>query len=159
MAETNPKVMALVAASIKKSPDASTEELQRAAAKKFPSVGKLSRRQFNARYALQVRRKLPSVKRKAARKAAAKRAAAGEPTPPKQAKRRARGTARRAAAAVAAVGRPKSKAEERTADRDAIRHQFLRFASDITAAEGRNDLVKVLANVDKYVDAVVKAAS
>ena len=42
-------------------------------------------------------------------------------------------------------------------DREAVRAQFLKFASDITAAETRRDLVRVLANVDKYVDAVVKA--
>jgi hypothetical protein len=42
-------------------------------------------------------------------------------------------------------------------DRDEVRAQFLSFASDIAAAEARKDLVKVLANVDKYVDAVAKA--
>ena len=43
-------------------------------------------------------------------------------------------------------------------DREAIRATFLRFASDLTAAEARKDLVRVLAGVDQYVDRVVRAA-
>ena len=43
-------------------------------------------------------------------------------------------------------------------DREAIRATFLRFASDLTAAEARKDLVRVLAGVDRYVDQVVRAA-
>jgi hypothetical protein len=41
--------------------------------------------------------------------------------------------------------------------RDAIRGALLRFASDLSAAQERHDLVKVLANVDQYVDEVLEA--
>jgi hypothetical protein len=160
VADTNDKVMALVTAELQKNPAATTEELQNAAKKKFPSAGKLSKRQFNARYALQIKRKLPAAKRTAATKAPAKKAPARKATT-RKAPSRATATkaARRAAAAVAAATSRRATPAASGADRDAIRQQFLRFASDITAAEGRNDLVKVLANVDKYVDAVVKAAT
>lgn len=44
------------------------------------------------------------------------------------------------------------------ANRDAVRDTFLRFASELSAAEERKDLVHVLSKVDQYVDEVVKAA-
>ena len=44
------------------------------------------------------------------------------------------------------------------ANRDAVRGALLQFASDLSAAEERKDLVKVLARVDDYVDEVLKAA-
>ena len=152
MADNSGKVLALVEAELEKNPSATTEELQNAAKKKYPSAGKLSKRQFNARYALQIKR------RKKGGKAKKKVTAAKAP-----AKRRTR----RAAAAVKKVAarapRPRRAAKAPAAassgvDRDAVRQQFLRFASDLTAAESRGDLIRVLANVDKYVDAVAKAA-
>ncbi len=42
--------------------------------------------------------------------------------------------------------------------REAVRSTFLSFATDLTAAEDKQDLVKVLAGVDRYVDDVLKAA-
>ncbi len=35
----------------------------------------------------------------------------------------------------------------------------MEFASDLAAAEGRSDIVRVLAEVDRYVDAAIKAAT
>lgn len=143
MADNSDKVLALVEAELKKNPKATTEELQNAAKKKYPSAGGLTKRQFNARYALQIKRRKP-----------------------KQAKAPARRKPRRAAAAIkkAATKAPRARraasapASSSGVDRDAVRAQFLRFASDVTAAESRGDLVKVLASVDKYVNAVEKAA-
>ncbi|MFW6206322.1 MAG: hypothetical protein ACOC5J_00140 [Gemmatimonadota bacterium] len=43
--------------------------------------------------------------------------------------------------------------------RDKIRAAFLDFATDLTSAEQRSELVSVLAEVDKYVDQVVKTVS
>lgn len=51
--------------------------------------------------------------------------------------------------------RRRRKAE---ADRQAIRDVLLRFARDVTAAEGSAELIDALAAVDDYVDEVVKAA-
>jgi len=46
----------------------------------------------------------------------------------------------------------------RAARREAVRDALLRFASDLSAAEERKDLVKLLAEVDKYVDDVLEAS-
>lgn len=43
-------------------------------------------------------------------------------------------------------------------NREAVRDAFLRFASELSAAEERKDLVNVLSKVDQYVDEAVKAA-
>jgi len=43
--------------------------------------------------------------------------------------------------------------------RDQVRAIFLRFAEDLSGADQRSDLVRVLASVDQYVDEAVKAAS
>ena len=157
MADNNDKVLALVEAELKRNPSATTQELQDKAKKKYPSAGKLSKRQFNARFALQIKRRKPGGAANKTRKkatATARRAVATAKKAAAKAARPARGRrpgrpAKAASAAPAATSSP---------DRDAIRQQFLRFASDITAADTRGDLVKVLANVDKYVAAVVKVA-
>lgn len=150
MADNKEKILGMVEAALKKNPAATTEELQNQVKKKYPSVAPLTKRQFNARYVLQIKRRKPGAgaKKKPAAKAAPKkprtrRAAAAGKKPGRP--RRARRTAAPAPAAGPSV------------DRDEVRAQFLRFASDIAAAEARKDLVKVLANVDKYVDAVAKA--
>lgn len=145
MADDQDKILALVEAELKKNPEATTGELQDAAKKKFPSVGRLTKRQFNARYPLQIkRRKTSSAGKKKTTRTRTKRAASAV-------KKAASKTPRRRRSAPVAPARE-------GADRDAIRQQFLRFASDITAAESRRDLVRVLASVDKYVEAVAKAA-
>jgi len=53
-----------------------------------------------------------------------------------------------------------SRRTRRTAQnrRDAVRETFLRFAADLSAADERKDLVRVLAQVDGYVDDAMKAA-
>jgi len=133
MAETNPKVMKAVAAAIKKDPEVTNGDLFEQAKSMDPEIGSLSRRQFNARYTLQVKRKLPGAGKKS--RAARKRA-------PTAAGLR-RGFGKRAGAGP---------------DRDAIRAALLAFASDLTAADERKDLVKVLANIDRYVDRIAKVS-
>lgn len=60
----------------------------------------------------------------------------------------------------AAGRRPQRRRRTRRAEpnREAVRESFLRFASELSAAEERKDLVQVLSKVDQYVDEVVKAA-
>ena len=53
----------------------------------------------------------------------------------------------------------KQKAGVDGARREKIRELFLDFASDLTSAEQRSELVKVLAGVDSYVDRVIETAS
>ena len=133
MAETNPKVLKAVAAAIKKDPEITNVDLFEQATKMDPEIGKLSRRQFNARYTLQVKRKLPGAGKKSR-------------------------AARRRTAAASAPRRGLLKRAKAGPDRDAIRTALLAFASDLTAADERKDLVKVLANIDRYVDRIVKVS-
>ncbi len=68
MAESNPEVMKMIEAELKKNPDISNPELLEKAKKIDKGVGKLSPRQFNAMYPLQVKRAMkPARPRKRAR--------------------------------------------------------------------------------------------
>lgn len=65
MAEANPKVMKMIEAELKKDPDIANPELFEKAKAIDKSVAKLSARQFNAMYPLQVKRAMkPSRPRK-----------------------------------------------------------------------------------------------
>lgn len=68
MADIDPKVMEAVEKELKKNPDASVDELLDVAAKVNKSVTKLTKRQFHARYPLQVKRRLNPPKRSDKRK-------------------------------------------------------------------------------------------
>ena len=124
MAKIDEKVMSLVEQELEKKPDASVDELYDKAVKVEKSIGSLTKRQFNARYPLQVKRRKggTSGRKKKSRK--------------RSASRRKKSTTNGA--------------------REAVRGVFLRFASDLAAAEARKDVVEVVASVDKYVDEVLK---
>jgi hypothetical protein len=130
MAEINEKVMEFVKEALDKRPKISLDELFERAKELSDDVAELSKRQFNARYPLQVKRRLAQATR--GKGSGRKRTAA--------AKRRSRSAAA-------------AKAE---ASRAAIRQVLLRFAADLAGAEERKDLVKVLGDVDRYVDEVFK---
>lgn len=127
MAEIDGKVLDAVEAALKEDPKATVDELLQVALKVNPSLAQLSKRQFHARYPLQVKRKL---------------------SPPKPRRPRRKGGSKRGGRGAA----PDSS------HRDAVRGIFLRFASDLAAAEERKDVVKVVAGVDRYVDEALKAA-
>jgi hypothetical protein len=129
VAKTDEKVMAFVRETLDKSPRIKLEELFERAKEVSTGVAELGKREFNARYPLQVKRRLALASRP---KGSGKKRAAGGPR------------SRRAAAA---------KAE---ASRIAVREVLVRFATDLAGAEERKELVKVLANVDRYVDDVLK---
>lgn len=135
MAEVDPKVMDFVEKTLKENPSIELEDLFRMARKVSDSIQDLSRRQFNARYPLQVkRRRAQAVRKKTGHEK-------GSPAP-----RRARA---RKAGTPSPSGGP----------RDTVRGVLLQFATDITAAEERKELVRVLANVDRYVDRVLQGLS
>lgn len=129
MAKTDEKVMSLVEEELEKNPDASVDQLYEKAKDAHPSVGELSKRQFNARYPLQVKRRK------------------SQPSPGTTRTRRR--TTRKSTSPRTRTGNGGS--------RDRVRETFLRFASDLVAAEERKDLVEVLAGVDHYVEEVLKA--
>lgn len=128
MAKNEQKVMAFVEKELAANPGISTTALFEKAKKLDAGIAELSIRQFNARYPLQIKRRLSQ-------------AAGGGRT--------ARRGARRG-------GRRSKVAQEQ--QRAAVREVFLRFASDLTSAEARKDLVAVLAQVDGYVADAMKAA-
>lgn len=137
MANNDDKVMAAVESALKKNPDATVDELFDMAKGINSSVGKLSKRQFHARYPLQVKRRSGRSAKKPKKKAARKKAAP----------RRTRSRAKKAAPVANGPSR------------DSVRKIFLRFASDLAAAEARKDVVKVVAGVDRYVNDVIKATA
>jgi len=125
--------MKFVEDTLKKSPKIQLDELFQRTKKVSSSIGRLSKRQFNARYPLQVKRRRAQATR-------AKGAGRKKSDPPR--------------------GRPPKKPSIQSgAPRDAVRQVFLQFAIDIVAAEERKDLVKVLAGVDHYVDQVLKGVA
>ncbi len=135
MAKTDEKVMNLVENELEKNPDISVEDLYEKAKANSPSVGELTLRQFNARYPLQVKRRRSRKK-------------SPGPTRRRQSTPKPAGKARQ-------KKRPEPEVER--GERERVRKTFLRFASDLAAAEERKDLVDVVANVGAYVDQVLKA--
>lgn len=134
-AKTDDKVMALVEQELKKKPEATVDELYDKAKSADKSVGKLTKRQFNARYPLQVKRRQGGMSKKGGRKRA--------------------GTTRKAKAAKGRRSRTPSSGN----GREAVRSIMMKFASEMASAEARKDLVQFLAGIDRYVDDVMKAAT
>jgi len=133
MAEANPKVMEMVRDELEKNPDVSNPELFEKAKGIDKNVSKLSARQFNATYPLQVKRSTKPRKRATSRKGGGTRKAASKP-------------------------RSQSPAPAANGGRDKVRKLLLELARDIANAQGKGDVVDVVAGIDRYVDRVVKAA-
>lgn len=134
MAERNEQVMEMVARELDRNSGIGSSRLHRMAIEIDPSMSELSLRQFHARYPLQIQ-------------AARKRAQGG-------------GTRRRAKRQRAPQGARRTQTSAAPASsRDAIRSVFLQFANDFADAKSRSDVVRVLSNVDAYVDRVEKAVT
>lgn len=130
MADANPKVMKMIEAELKKNPDTSNADLFEKSKKIDKGVEKLSPRQFNAMYPLQVKRALKPRKR----------------------------TTKRAKAPRSKTGRSGRSAPKAGGDsRGRVRTVLLDLAKDIANAQGKGDVVDVVAGIDRYVDRVVKA--
>jgi len=165
MEESKEKVQARLREVLDERPDASTDELQDEARQVDPSLGSLSRRQFNAGYVLPVKRERAPADRpkpaRAARGTKKKGARRGKKAPPaaaapasEQGTRRRRGSRAAAAEATAAPATGGSAGGER----DRVREVLLRFARDLTAAESRSQIIDVLAALDSYADDVLRSA-
>lgn len=164
MAETNPKVMAMIEAELARDPSISNDELLAKAKKIDRSVGNLSARQFNARYPLQVKRRKDGSKparKKPTGRAKKKASRAGKPSGAGKTTRAA--TSRRPGRKKAASGatrRPRSTAAPASGgDREAVRKILLDYAKKVSAADSMTDMVDLVMDVDRYVDRVMKAAS
>ena len=125
VAESEDKIMQFVEEALEKNPDIVVKDLYAEVQSTFPEAAELSLRQFNARFPLQVKRRKNRGKG------------------PKKSKPRKKRPAQASARA--------EKAGKST-DRDRFRSAFLSFAMALTAAEEKKDLVKVLANIDRYID-------
>jgi len=135
VAEVDEKVMSFVERILDENPGIELADLYEEAQEVSDSVRHLSKRQFNARYPLQVKRR-----RSQALRAAGATSGQREGWP--------------------ASGRPLARVSGASqASRESVRQVLLQFATDIAGAEERKDLVRVLANVDRYVDQVLKGAS
>lgn len=164
MAETNPKVMAMIEAELAKDPSISNDELLAKAQKIDRSVGGLSARQFNARYPLQVKRRKDGPKparKKPAGRARKKASKAGKATGTGKAARAGSSRKpRRKKAASGATRRPRTTAAPASGgDREAVRKILLDYAKKVSAADSMTDMVDLVMDVDRYVDRVMKAAS
>lgn len=149
MAEVNAKVMEMVKSELKKNPDISNKELLQKATSIDKSVGKLSARQFNATYPLQVKRAMAPPRKRSAKKRGKKSATKRSGG--------ARASGKRGAGRKAAKGRAAAPAGGSNS-RDQVRKVLVQLARDV--AEGdRGALVEVAAGIDRYVDRVLKATS
>lgn len=170
MAEASAKVMDMVQSELKKNPDISNRELREKAVSIDKGVEKLSARQFNATYPLQVKRSMAPPRKRTAKKrgkaagtrrgkgrAAASGSRAGS-------KARAAGDAGSGTASTGKRGGRTTQAGRRAGAsggsdaRDQVRKVLVQLARDV--AEGdRGALVEVAAGIDRYVDRVIKATS
>ena len=139
------KVMQFIEKELKINPKATAKELQQKAKAVSEAVGKLSVRQFHAKYPLQVRRKLAPKKPRRAAAKKPRRAAAKKP--------------RRAAAKRPSRAAPKARAARGQVNREAIRNTLMTFAKDVSAAEGKSETIAVLGKLDNYIDAIIRATT
>jgi hypothetical protein len=152
VAKTDEKALAAVEEELKRNPEATLDELWAKAKQATPAVGRLDRRQFNARYPLQVKRRLQAASGKRRRRKGGRKGGAVAVAGLRRGPGRPKGSGRkgRRAAAQANAGDP--------AARDAIRQALIGFATDVLgAADKPQQLIKTLTGVDSYVDRVTKA--
>jgi hypothetical protein len=142
MADRNAKVQELIREQLEKNPDASTQELQKAAGAVDSSVGELSLRQFNAGYVL------PLKRRKGGGKRQPRRAAKG---------RGGKGQKQQAAAPAPAAPARRPARASNGSERDRVRGVLLQFARDFSEAESRSAIVGVVSDLDRYVDQILAA--
>ncbi len=158
-AKKGDKVMQLVETELKINPKATAKELQQKAKAVSAAVGKLSVRQFHSKYPLQVRRKLAPKKPRRAAPKKPRRAAPKKPrrAAPKKPRRAAPKKPRRAAPKMPRRAAPKARAARGQVNREAIRNTLMTFAKDVSAAEGKSETIAVLGNLNKYIDAIIRA--
>lgn len=111
-----------------------------------PAMEGVDRRQFNARYPLQIKRREMGPRPPRA-------------SGPPRARRRARSRDGAAPGPVAAGAPAPPISILRTMARDGVRDVLLRFAQDLANAESRGELVGVVAAVDQYVDQILGMGS
>lgn len=169
MAQRNEKVFARVRQELANNPNLGSKELYDLAQGVEKSIGQDSLQQFHARYVLPIKREKGGQRkakatakatpgkgrRKAAAAAPSKRAAAK----PAEAARPAAATPSAPAAPRGRKPRRSSSAPASASNRSQVRALLLQFAQELTDADSRSSLVKVLGKVDSYVDRIAPAQS
>lgn len=145
MAEANPNVMQMVESELKKNPDISNKELLEKARTIDKSVEKLSARQFNATYPLQVKRSMKPARKRTGGKRG------------KAAGKGSRGGRGRGPAAGGGTGSSRGR-QAGEASRDQVRKVLVELARDVAQGD-RGALVEVAAGIDRYVDRILKATA
>lgn len=130
VSEKKQQVMEMVEKELDKDPDVTLDALFERALEIDSSLGKLDKRQFHARYPLQVKR----------------RNAPDRPRKPRATRKRRKSSGGDAAGARA------RRISEQFENRERMRALFLEFASEFAAAESRAEIVSFLGSVDKYVE-------
>ena len=149
---TDADVMSWVEGQLKDNPDVTVDELLAGAVKMNAGIAELTKRQFHARYPLQVKRAARRAADAAAgikprRRRRPPAASAPEPAPPAPAPEPA-------TPAPAPAPEPDAAPAPAGVDREAVRAMLFDFAADITAAEGTSGVVKVLAALEDYIDRI-----
>ena len=144
MAETDPKILAMVERALKKNPKISNADLRERATKISKAVGAMSARQFHAKYPLQVKRKLGQAER------------GSRPASPKTVTRKKRKTTRKTVDRSAAP-QPEGKASRMIAADFSTRKKALSSAIDraFSRAMQSNDLRRINSVLDSL-DASLK---
>ena len=160
MAERNQKIYERVLQELAKNPKIGSRELFGIAQTVDKSIGRDTMQQFHARYYLPATRE--------------RKAAEGGATAKRPRQQRAKAGRREKAATPAPTTQdkdseapqPKRRGLRRTrditqngGDRDRIRSLLLQFAQELTDAESRSSLVKVLGRVDTYVEKIAASSA
>lgn len=147
MAERSQEAQERVREEFEKNPEATTAELQAAAASVEPSIAELSLRQFNAGYVLPLKRARAAARKP--RATATRRRVGGARKQETQEAPRQEAPARARASAAGGV----------QADREQVRAVLLDFARDFSEADSRSAIVGVLSDLDRYVNRILNPKS
>jgi hypothetical protein len=166
MAKINEAVMEMVQSELQNDPDTSSTDLYDKARKMNRAIGRLSLRQFHARYPLQVKRLSAMRKRKrSAKQASPGRKPAGRRTGAKKTRTSAAKTdtgAPRKRGRRRATSRPEVPARGESQDRSSgarsnVQEVLLQFAGVVATAD-KADMVQLMLRMDNWVDRVMEAA-
>lgn len=135
------RIMEMVRKELEKDPGIENKELYAKASDIDESVEDLTLRQFHARYPLQVKRQMAQDSGGAKKKKKKKKS------------KKKGGTSRKTATSGGRGGGSGG------VDRERIRSTLLRFARDVSAAEGKAEMIDLLSSVDDYVDDIAGAVS
>jgi hypothetical protein len=160
MTKTIDRVMEMVRRALDKDPDARSGTLYEQAKKVDRRVGQLSLRQFHALYPLTVKRQQAGSRRARKKTGTGGAAKRGRPAGSGRGPGRPPGGGRPSRA-------PRSRSAPETAapaagtgsgDRDNVRGVVLELVAAVARAEDKADLIKVLGEIDGWVDRLVRAA-